>query len=96
MQIKYTKSTNSRRHGEGNTVAVDSRFASKAKKKVSPETPVNIARFLGTPILKNICEKLLLLLPKIQNYCPGKNLFPGNYITKSQQVRYIANGLLLC
>ena len=34
MQIKYTKSTNSRRNGEGNTVAVDSRFISKAKKKV--------------------------------------------------------------
>ena len=33
MQIKYTKSTN-RRNGEGNTVAVDSRFISKAKKKV--------------------------------------------------------------
>ena len=34
MQIKYTKSTNSRRNGEGNTVAVDSRFISKIKKKV--------------------------------------------------------------
>ena len=34
MQIKYAKSTNNRKNGEGNTVAVDSRFISKAKKKV--------------------------------------------------------------
>ena len=33
------------------------------------ETPVNFAKFLRTPILKNICERLLLHL----KYCTPAN-----------------------
>ena len=58
--------------------------------------PVNILKFLKTPILKNICEKLLLMqLVSKLCYDSGKSRFSLNYLKRSSSLPFIQDCIVI-